>query len=125
VASGGFKAAQFEAAYDAGGYGPSTIPYYDKAYDAVMLIAFAMVRAGEARGPAIRDNLRAVAGPPGEVVFFDEWEKAVALLQQGKEINYEGAAGSVDFKDTGDVEGNIEIWKIEGCQVIKVMIVPG
>lgn len=125
VASGGFKAAQFEAAYDAGGYGPSTIPYYDKAYDAVMLIALAMVRAGEATGPAIRDNLRAVASPPGEVVFFDEWEKAVALLQQGKEINYEGAAGSVDFKDTGDVEGNIEIWKIEGCQVIKVMIVPG
>ncbi len=125
VPSGGFKAAQFEAAYDAGGYGPSTIPYHDKAYDAVTLIALAMVRAGEATGPAIRDNLRAVASSPGEVVFFDEWEKAVALLQQGKEINYEGAGGSVDFKDTGDVDGNIEIWKIEECQVIKVMIVPG
>jgi branched-chain amino acid transport system substrate-binding protein len=125
VASGGFKSAEFEAAYDAGGYGPSTIPYYDKAYDAVMLIALAIVRAGEATGPAIRDNLRAVANAPGEVVFFDEWEKAVSLLQQGKEINYQGAAGAVDFKDTGDVEGNIEIWKVEGCKVVKVMVVPG
>lgn len=125
VASGGFKSAEFEAAYDAGGYGPSTIPYYDKAYDAVMLIALAIVRAGEATGPAIRDNLRAVANAPGEVVFFDEWAKGVSLLQQGKEINYQGAAGAVDFKDTGDVEGNIEIWKIEGCKVVKVMVVPG
>lgn len=125
VAAAGFKATQFEADYDAGGYGPSTIPYYDKAYDAVMLIALAMVRAGETDGPSIRDNLRAVANAPGEVVYYNEWEKAVALLQAGKEINYQGAAGLVDFKDTGDVDGAIEVWKIEGCQVVPVMEAPG
>ena len=125
VAAAGFKSAQFEADYAAGGYGPSTIPYYDKAYDAVMLIALAMVRAGDTSGIAIRDNLRAVANPPGEAVYYDEWEKAVALLQAGKEINYQGAAGLVDFKDTGDVEGAIEIWKVEGCQVKTVMEAPG
>jgi branched-chain amino acid transport system substrate-binding protein len=125
VAAAGFKAAQFEADYDAGGYGPSTIPYYDKAYDAVMLIALAMVRAGETSGPAIRDNLRAVANPPGEVVYYNEWEKAVALLQAGKEINYQGAAGLVDFKDTGDVDGAIEVWKVEGCKVVTVLEAPG
>lgn len=125
VAAAGFKADQFEADFDAGGYGPTTIPYHDKAYDAVMLIALAMVRAGEATGPAIRDNLRAVANPPGVEVFYDEWNKAIALLNQGKEINYQGAAGLVDFKDTGDVDGAIEIWKIEGCQVVTVMEAPG
>lgn len=125
VAASGFKSAQFEADYAAGGYGPSTIPYYDKAYDAAMLIALAMVRAGDTTGVAIRDNLRAVANPPGEVVYYDEWEKAVALLQAGKEINYQGAAGLVDFKDTGDVEGGIEIWKVEGCLVVRVMEAPG
>jgi len=88
VAAAGFKADQFEADFDAGGYGPSTIPYHDKAYDAVMLIALAMIRAGEATGPAIRDNLRAVANSPGEEVFYGEWGKAVSLLNQGKEINY-------------------------------------
>ncbi len=125
VAASGFKSEQFNADYDAGGYGPSTIPYYDKAYDAVMLIALAMVRAGDTSGTAIRDNLRAVANPPGEVVYYDEWEKAVSLLQAGKEINYQGAAGMVDFKDTGDVEGGILIWKIEGCEVQTVMEVSG
>ncbi len=125
VAAAGFKAEQFEADYDAGGYGPSTIPYYDKAYDAVMLIALAMVRGGDTSGVTIRDNLRAVANPPGEVVYYNEWEKAVALLQAGKEINYQGAAGLVDFKETGDVEGAIEVWKVEGCEVVTVMEAPG
>lgn len=125
VAAAGFKAEQFEGDYDTGGYGPSTIPYHDKAYDAVMLIALAMVRAGDTSGPAIRDNLRAVANPPGELVYYDEWEKAVALLQAGKEINYQGAAGLVDFKDTGDVDGAIEIWKIEDCKVVRVMEAAG
>jgi len=125
VAAGGFKADQFEADYNAGGYGPSTIPYYDKAYDAVMLIALAMVRAGEATGPAIRDNLRAVANPPGEIVYYNEFEKAVALLEAGQDINYQGAAGVVDFKDTGDVTGGILIWKVEGCHVVSVMEAPG
>ena len=125
VAARGFKADQFEAEYTAGGYGPTTIPYHDKAYDAVMVIALAMVRSGETSGTAIRDNLRAVAGPPGEIVYYDEWEKAVALLQAGKEINYQGAAGLVDFKDTGDVDGAIEVWKVEGCEIVKVMEVAG
>lgn len=125
VAAAGFKAAQFEADYDAGGYGPSTIPYYDKAYDAMMLIALAMTRAGDTSGKAIRDNLRAVANPPGEIIYYNEWEKAISLLEAGKEINYQGAAGLVDFKDTGDVEGAIEIWKIEGCEVQTVMEAPG
>ena len=84
-----------------------------------------MVKSGETSGTAIRDNLRAVANPPGKLVYYDEWEKAVALLQAGKEINYQGAAGLVDFKDSGDVDGSIEIWKIEGCEIVKVMEVAG
>ena len=99
--------------------------YYDKAYDAAFLIALAIVRGESTSGESIRDNLRAVANPPGEVVYYDEWEKAVTLLQAGQEINYQGAAGPVDFKDTGDVEGSILIWKVEGCEVMPVLEVSG
>ncbi len=125
VAASGFKAAKFEADYAAGGYGPSTVSYYDKAYDAAFLIALAIVRGESTSGESIRDNLRAVANPPGEIVYYDEWEKAVALLEAGQEINYQGAAGPVDFKDTGDVEGSILIWKVEGCEVVPVLEVSG
>jgi len=116
VAASGFRAAEFDADYNAA-FGPSTVPYNYNAYDAIMLIALAMLRAGDTTGPAIRDNLRAVANPPGEPIYYGEWAKAIALLKAGEDIDYQGVSGLVDFKDTGDVAGGILIWMIEGCQV--------
>ncbi len=124
VAAAGFHTTQFDADY-AAEFGTSTIPYYYQAYDAVMLIALAIERGGEATGQAIRDNLRAVANPPGEKIYYGDFAKAVSLLKAGKKINYEGVSGTVDFKDTGDVEGGILIWKIQGCQVVPVMSIAG
>ncbi|MEA3238553.1 MAG: ABC transporter substrate-binding protein [Candidatus Bipolaricaulota bacterium] len=124
VASAGFQAAQFDVDY-ADAFGPSTVPYNYQAYDAVMLIALAMERAGDTSGQSIRDNLRAVANPAGEKIYYGEWSKAVALLKAGKEINYEGVSGVVDFKDNGDVAGGITIWKIKDCQVVPVLTVSG
>lgn len=124
VAAAGFRTQPFDADFNAA-FPPTTIPYNYQAYDAVMLMALAMIKAGEATGQAIRDNLRAVANPPGEEIFYGEFAKAVSLLKQGKEINYQGVSGLVDFKDTGDVSGGILIWKIEGCKVVSVMEAPG
>ena len=123
VAAAGFRTQQFDADFNAA-FPPTTIPYNYQAYDAVMLIALAMVKAGETTGQAIRDNLRAVANPPGEEIFYGEFAKAVSLLKQGKKINYQGVSGLVDFTDTGDVSGGILIWKIEGCKVVPVMEAP-
>jgi len=124
VAAAGFRSDAFDRDFEAA-FGPSSVPYNYQAYDAVMLIALAIVHAGEASGPAIRDHLRAVANPPGEEVFYGDWARAIALLQAGEEINYQGVSGSVDFKENGDVFGGILIWKIEGCQVVPVKEVAG
>lgn len=124
IASAGFHTDQFDKDY-ATAFGPSTVPYNYQAYDAVMLIALAMERAGATNGQAIRDNLRAVANGPGEKIYYNEWAKAVALLKAGKEVNYEGVSGVVDFKDNGDVAGGITIWKIDKCQVVPVFTVSG
>ena len=59
----------------------------------------------------IRDHMRKVANPPGEIVYPGDFDKAFALLRAGKAINYEGAAGSVDFDKHGDVVTPIEIWE--------------
>ena len=59
----------------------------------------------------IRDNLRVVANPPGEVIKPGEFQKAFDLIKAGKPINYEGAAGSVDFDKNGDVITPIEVWR--------------
>ena len=95
-------------------------PFTAETYDATVLIALAAAKAGSTTdAEAIRDALRFVAGPPGEVVGpgVDDIEKALMLIAEGKDVNYEGAAGSVDFDENGDVIGPIEIWKVEGGEI--------
>lgn len=100
-------------------------PYIGEAYDAFVLLALAAQKAGKADGTAIRDNLRAVANPPGEVVGpgVEGIKRAIDLIKQGKDINYEGAAGSQDFDAAGDVRTPIEVWKIENGQIVRVQLV--
>jgi branched-chain amino acid transport system substrate-binding protein len=54
-----------------------------------------------------------VANPPGDTVTVgvEGIKKALELIKAGKAVNYEGAAGSVDFDKNGDVVTPIEIWK--------------
>ena len=89
-------------------------------YDAAALIALASASAGSTTDPvAIRDALRTVANPPGEAVGpgVQGMARALALIAEGKDINYEGASGPVDFDENGDVTGPIEIWKIENGRI--------
>ncbi|MBI1741738.1 hypothetical protein HYR54_01575 [Candidatus Acetothermia bacterium] len=90
--------------------------YTGNTYDAIFLLALAMqktiISKKQITGEAIRDALREVANPPGEQVTVGEWKKAVDLLKQGKDINYEGASGAVDFDDHGDVVSPARVWKI-------------
>ncbi len=66
----------------------------------------------------IRDFLRVVANPPGEFIQPGEFKKAFELLKQGKGINYEGASGSVDFDENGDVLAPIEVWKYSNGKIV-------
>jgi len=72
-------------------------------YDAMAVFLLALEAAGEASGEAIAENMRKVANPPGVVVGTIEEGKAALML--GKEINYEGASGPVDFDEYGNVAG--------------------
>ena len=105
---------------DAFGIGEPTHPYSGETYDAVVLIALAAAKAGNTTdATAIRDALRSIANPPGAVVGpgVDGIKQALMLIADGKDINYEGAGGTVDFDDNGDVVGPIEIWKVEGGEI--------
>jgi len=119
---------QFEADYKAE-YGElPPLPFMSNFYDAVVVAGLAAA-AAQARGLDItpvnvRDMLRVVANPPGEEIGagVEEFKKAIQLLKDGKDINYEGAAGSVDFDDNGDVVTPIEIWQyVESDPFIKTV----
>jgi branched-chain amino acid transport system substrate-binding protein len=81
--------------------------FVGQSYDAAFLLALAIEKNGKAERAGIAQALRAMATPPGEVILPGEWAKAKALIKAGKEVNYEGATGSLDFDVAGDVSGVI------------------
>ena len=94
---------------------PPSHPFMAEHYDATVLVALAAAQAGTTTdSAAIRDALRDVANAPGEVVGPGRAEiaRALALIADGKDINYNGAGGAIEFDDNGDVSGAIEIWTI-------------
>ena len=110
----------FKAAYaEAHGEVPN-IPFLAQTYDAVFLIALAAAKAGTVNdSKAIRNALRDVAATPGREVNGGPGgiKAALKLIADGKDIDYEGASGPLGFNDNGDVNGTIEIWKIEGGEI--------
>ena len=94
--------------------------YAAQAYDATFLLALAMEKKGNAEREGMSEALRAVAGPPGMHVYAGEWDKALAALKQGEDINYEGAAGSQDFDENGDVAGVIIEVTVQGGQLVEI-----
>jgi branched-chain amino acid transport system substrate-binding protein len=93
------------------------LPFMSNFYDGIMVAGLAAAACEAAGKPVtpinVRDMLREVSNPPGEVIVagVDGIKKAIELLKAGKAINYEGAAGSVDFDKNGDVVTPIEIWE--------------
>ncbi|QPC41437.1 ABC transporter substrate-binding protein [Kaustia mangrovi] len=81
--------------------------YAPQAYDAAFLLALAVEKNGSADREGLNKALREVASAPGEVILPGEWEKAKKLIAEGKDINYEGAGGPLDFDQNGDVPGVI------------------
>lgn len=124
AAPGGTDAQEhFETAY-AEAYGETPpLPFMDAGYDAVYLLALAMESAGSTDGEAVRDALHEVANPPGVEVGPGEWAKAKEAIANGEDVNYQGAAGNLDFDDNGDVPGSFEHWTYEGETVTTVELI--
>ena len=113
----GDSLANFQRDYEAKHGELPPLPYMDSFYDAIVIAALAAAAAQyegkPVNGVNVRDMLRRVSNPPGEVVVagVDGFKKALELLKAGQDINYEGVAGSQDFDENGDVITPIEVWK--------------
>ena len=117
---------RFSDAYE-GAFGERPpLPYIDTAYDGMAVIGLAIAKAiidgVEVNSANVRDRLRQVANPDGEVVGVGDFEEALRLLQLGTDINYTGAAGTVDFDDLGDVVTPVEIWQFTGGTIASIEV---
>lgn len=108
------NAFQARFGYDSRGPGVHT------QYDAMMAIGLAMNIATELTGPAIREAVRKIHDPNGEVVGTgpDGFRRAAELIRAGRPIRYHGATGPIEFDANGDVTGPALVWKIQNGEIV-------
>ena len=121
-APGNAATADWENAFVAA-YGElPVLAYVKETYDATVALALATQAAGSVDGAAIRDHLRAVAGPPGGTVIGTPSGVAegLSLLAEGREVDYDGAASTLDWDENGDLRrGHIGTWRFTADEGIE------
>ena len=69
-----------------------------RTFDAVVLCYLAAVAAGSVDGRAMADHVRAVSAPPGRRYTWRQLPDAIRALENGKDIDYQGASGPIDIE---------------------------
>lgn len=105
---------KFDELYSASYQTPTDKIFIGQTYDSVILAALAIEKAGSTDRTKVRDALREVANAPGEKVMPGEWKKAKELIKSGKDIDYLGATGEMEFDSSGDIPGVIGHFVVDG-----------
>ena len=118
------SAVAWENAYRSAYGNPPPYPYVKQAYDATVALALAAQAAGDLDGAAIRDKLRIIGRPPGELVIAEPGSIAngLKILAEGGAVNYEGAAMPLDWDENGDLAtGFVAVWQFTELGTIEVI----
>ncbi len=76
--------------------------YLAESYDAVMLLALAAEQAGNDSGEAIAANMISVSTGGEKVTNFAD---GLAAIKAGKDIDFDGFSGPIEFDENGDPTG--------------------
>ena len=113
----------FASAYPAmsGGFDAGA-PAADRAFDAGAILGLAIAQAGKFDAASIRDAIRRVTDPGGEVVHAGPqgFARALQLIREKKPVRYVGVIGPVQFDRNGDIVGPFRTWKITNGEVTTV-----
>jgi branched-chain amino acid transport system substrate-binding protein len=94
-------------------------PAADRAFDAGAILGLAIAKAGKFEAAAIRDAIREVTQPGGEVVHAgpEGFARALQLIRERKPVRYVGVIGPVAFDKNGDIVGPFRLWRIQNGEV--------
>ncbi len=110
----------FDRAYPgmSGGF-DSKAPAADRAFDAGAIMGLAIARAGKFEAAAIRDAIREITKPGGEVVHAgpEGFARALQLIRERKAVRYVGVIGGVEFDRNGDIVGPFRLWRLQNGEV--------
>jgi ABC-type branched-subunit amino acid transport system substrate-binding protein len=93
-------------------------PYDPNTWDAAAVAVLAAEAARAANGSAIRSKIAEVASNPG--IEIGDICQALSLVREGKDINYQGTSGTLDFNRAGDAVGNYDVWTVDYMGAFKV-----
>ena len=116
-APGSRSKTKFEELYKAANDGKlPTDPFIAETFDAMMMLGLAAFAAQHTDAcDSIKTCLRRIATDDGDRdanIEPHQIKMAVNYLKKGNDINYQGAAGSQEIDENGDVNNTIEVWKI-------------
>ena len=86
-------------------------PFRGESYDAAALIILAAQAAGSADRAAIQSKVLDVANAPGEQIGPGELAKALMILAEGGEVDYQGAT-NVELDEGGNTFGSYQEFEI-------------
>ena len=101
-------------------YSPGTDTIFSgHAYDCVVVAALAAQEAGSDASEAIQQHMISVTKDGEKCTLFAE---CVALLEAGTDIDYDGAAGPLDFADAGEPgAGAYDTWEFAADGSVSVI----
>lgn len=88
-------------------------PFRAESYDAAALLALAMQASGSTDRSAIQSKIMDVANAPGEKIYPGQLAKALKILADGGQVDYEGAT-NVKFSDVGEAFGSYKELEVGG-----------
>ena len=84
-------------------------------FDATILCYLAAVAAGSTDGKDMAEHLVNVSAPPGTPYTWEQLPEAIKALQNGDDIDYQGASGAIDMDDAGDATAGVyDIYTFKG-----------
>lgn len=86
--------------------------YSAQSYDCVIIMALAAQKAqSDAPFDIARELINVTKGETADAETCDTYAACLALLEEGKDINYEGASGALDFTEWGEPSaGEYEVY---------------
>jgi ABC-type branched-subunit amino acid transport system substrate-binding protein len=76
-------------------------------FDATLLCYLAAVAAGSTDGQDMADSLADITAPGGTQYTWEQLPEMIEALQNGDDIDYEGASGSVNMNEDGDATSEV------------------
>lgn len=108
-ASSGFQSKLQSLVKSEGGKKLTVFSYAPESYDATVLLALAALQGGKTDGTTIKNNLQSVSVGGTKCTTFADCAK---LINEGKDINYDGLSGPITFDKNGDPsQAYISIYK--------------